>query len=32
LEITVKKIKSRRLEILISQNPLYKILKFSEES
>lgn len=31
LEITVKKIKSRRLEILISENPLYKIIKFADD-
>ncbi len=31
VEITVKKIKSRRLEILISENPLYKLFKFAEE-
>jgi len=30
LEITLKKVKSRRLEILISENPLYKLIKFSE--
>ncbi|MBN2365125.1 MAG: hypothetical protein JXL67_03100 [Calditrichaeota bacterium] len=31
VEITIKKIKSRRLEILISENPLYKLIKFAEE-
>ena len=31
VELTLKKIKSRRLEILISENPLYKLIKFSEE-
>ncbi len=31
VEITVKKIKTRRLEILISENPLYKLIKFAEE-
>jgi AbrB family looped-hinge helix DNA binding protein len=30
LEITLKKVKSRRLEILISENPLYKLIKFAE--
>lgn len=30
LEITLKKIKSRRLEILINENPLYKLIKFTE--
>lgn len=30
LEITVTKIRTKRLEILISQNPLHKLLKFSE--
>jgi AbrB family looped-hinge helix DNA binding protein len=30
LELTLKKVKSRRLEILISENPLYKLIKFSE--
>lgn len=27
VEISIKKIKPRRLEILISQNPLYKLLQ-----
>ncbi|MEJ2634638.1 MAG: AbrB/MazE/SpoVT family DNA-binding domain-containing protein [Calditrichia bacterium] len=31
LEVTVKKIKTRRLEILISENPLYKLMKFENE-
>ncbi len=31
LEVTLKKIKSRRLEILISENPLYKLIKFAEK-
>ena len=31
LEVTIKKVKARRLDILINQNPLYKLLKFSEE-
>lgn len=31
IEVTLKKIKSRRLEILISENPLYKIFKFVDE-
>jgi len=31
LEVTLKKIKSRRLEILTSENPLYKLIKFAEE-
>ncbi len=31
LEVTVKKIKARRLEILISENPLYNLVKFGEE-
>jgi bifunctional DNA-binding transcriptional regulator/antitoxin component of YhaV-PrlF toxin-antitoxin module len=30
LEITLKKVRSRRLEILISENPLYKLIKFAE--
>jgi AbrB family looped-hinge helix DNA binding protein len=30
LEITFKKIKSRRLEILVSENPLYKLMRFSD--
>ena len=30
VEITLRKVKSKRLEILISENPLYKILKFSD--
>ncbi len=31
LETTVKKIKTRRFEILISENPLYKLIKFADE-
>jgi AbrB family looped-hinge helix DNA binding protein len=31
IEITIRKIKSRRLEILISENPLYKLINFTEE-
>lgn len=31
IEVTIKKIKSRRLEILISENPLYKIFKFVDD-
>ena len=31
VEITLKKIKSRRLEILISENPLYKLITFSDK-
>ncbi|UCF62867.1 MAG: AbrB/MazE/SpoVT family DNA-binding domain-containing protein [bacterium] len=30
VEITLRKVKSKRLEILISENPLYKIIKFSD--
>ncbi|MFZ0390391.1 MAG: hypothetical protein WAN36_08010 [Calditrichia bacterium] len=30
LEVTVKKIKTRRLEILIRENPLYKLVNFSK--
>ena len=30
LEVTIKKIKTRRLEILISQNPLHKLLTLKE--
>jgi bifunctional DNA-binding transcriptional regulator/antitoxin component of YhaV-PrlF toxin-antitoxin module len=30
VEITLRKVKSKRLEILISENPLYKILKLSD--
>jgi AbrB family looped-hinge helix DNA binding protein len=31
IEISLKKIKSKRLEIVISENPLYKLLKMAEE-
>lgn len=31
LEVTLKKVKSRRLDILISQNPLHKLLTFAKE-
>ncbi len=31
IEITIRKIKSRRLEILISENPLYELINFTEE-
>ncbi len=31
IEVTLKKIKSRRLEILISENPLYKLFKFVDD-
>jgi AbrB family looped-hinge helix DNA binding protein len=31
VEITLKKIKSRRLEILISENPLYKLITFTDK-
>ena len=31
VEITLKKIKSKRLEILISENPLYKLIKWSQD-
>jgi AbrB family looped-hinge helix DNA binding protein len=31
IEISLKKIKSKRLEIVISKNPLYKLLKMNEE-
>jgi AbrB family looped-hinge helix DNA binding protein len=31
IEMTLKKIKSRRLEILISENPLYKLFKFVDD-
>jgi AbrB family looped-hinge helix DNA binding protein len=31
IEISLKKIKTRRLEIVISKNPLYKLLKMNEE-
>jgi len=31
LEVTVIKIKARRLEILISENPLYNLVKFVDE-
>ncbi len=31
LEVTVAKIKTKRLEILISKNPLHKLLKFTEK-
>jgi AbrB family looped-hinge helix DNA binding protein len=31
VEITLKKVKSKRLEILISENPLYKLIKLSED-
>ena len=31
VEITLKKIKTKRLEILISENPLYKLIKWSEQ-
>ncbi|OGB63994.1 MAG: hypothetical protein A2Y94_07640 [Caldithrix sp. RBG_13_44_9] len=31
IEISLKKIKSKRLEIVISKNPLYKLLKVNEE-
>jgi bifunctional DNA-binding transcriptional regulator/antitoxin component of YhaV-PrlF toxin-antitoxin module len=30
IEVTVTKIKTKRLEILISKNPLHKLLKFTE--
>jgi bifunctional DNA-binding transcriptional regulator/antitoxin component of YhaV-PrlF toxin-antitoxin module len=29
VEVSIKKIKSRKLEILLSQNPLYKLLKMA---
>jgi bifunctional DNA-binding transcriptional regulator/antitoxin component of YhaV-PrlF toxin-antitoxin module len=29
LEVTITKIKTKRLDILISQNPLFKLLKFT---
>jgi len=29
VEVSVKKIKSKKLEILLSQNPLYKLLKMA---
>jgi len=31
VELTLKKVKSKRLEILISENPLYKLIKWSED-
>jgi AbrB family looped-hinge helix DNA binding protein len=31
IEISLKKIKSKRLEIVISENPLYKLFKMAEE-
>lgn len=31
IEVSVKKIKSKKLEVLLSQNPLYKLLKISGE-
>jgi len=31
VEITLRKVKSKRLEILISENPLYKLIKWSED-
>ncbi|MCK4892327.1 MAG: AbrB/MazE/SpoVT family DNA-binding domain-containing protein [Calditrichia bacterium] len=31
VEITLKKVKSKRLEILISENPLYKLIKLSKD-
>ncbi|GAB4375919.1 MAG: hypothetical protein Kow0042_21730 [Calditrichia bacterium] len=31
LEVTIKKIKTRRLDILISRNPLHKLLKLTDE-
>jgi AbrB family looped-hinge helix DNA binding protein len=31
IEVTLKKIRSRRLEILISENPLYKLFKFVDD-
>ena len=31
LELTIKKIRARRLEILISENPLYKLVKYLDE-
>ena len=30
-EITVRKLRKRRLDIFISQNPLHKLMKLSEE-
>lgn len=29
VEVSIKKIKSKRLDILLSENPLYKLLKIS---
>lgn len=31
IEVTVKKIKARRLEIQINENPLYKLVRFADE-
>lgn len=32
VEVSVKKIKSKKLEVLLSQNPLYQLLKISGEN
>lgn len=32
VEVSIKKIKSKKLEILLSQNPLYKLLKLAKDS
>jgi antitoxin component of MazEF toxin-antitoxin module len=31
VEISVKKIKSKRLDMLLAENPLYKLLRISKE-
>ena len=31
IEVSIKKIHSRRLDILLSQNPLYQLLHFSRK-
>jgi bifunctional DNA-binding transcriptional regulator/antitoxin component of YhaV-PrlF toxin-antitoxin module len=31
IEITIKKIKSRKLDLLLAENPLYKLLKTTKQ-
>lgn len=31
VEISVKKVKSKRLDMLLAENPLYKLLRISKE-
>lgn len=31
VEVSIKKIKSKKLEVLLAENPLYKLLKMTKE-